>query len=662
MATGASIARMLRVGALALAALFLAAGVFVSLVLPYRLWDSLAFGSWSRTIAEGDPALSGQPALYLQRPLFYVAQGLAWRWLDDGEWLGRLLSLSFAALLAACVWALADRLSSDPAARALLSPLALATVLACSVVATYAAAGMTDVPVAALVAATGAAAWSDRIGYPRAALVAALACATILAKPTGAIALAGLGAALAVLFERRALRVAAALASGAGLALAYSVWQASRLNDSVSDFLTAGNDAFWRERGAAARWDAVLRAEWLGAGLRLLVLYALAHSLLRLAGARPAAALGGAAAVAIGWSLTGPVLADGSFGHPFDGSVAGLVAWLVLASAMTAAPFRAGPDPVPRRVHLALLVWLGPMALAWAWQRADEARHLAPAWAPIVLVTAAGLVSLSVSLARFRPRAVLVPAAAVAVLALATVPSVDGLGRDGWRGLLDLGWSGWTSRAERENYAYGPFSYELNAAREHVVEDERMISSNGRLSYFFPGRVTFGYPTTCAELSGARFFSFLASGESLEFAQAAGQPTDPLAWLQCSSPPLTLVSEHPGIYAAYVVGDPPARPPAPEECGIVATPSDAIDAVFGDRLTLTAAKELYARALATGYTGGLELERTGCSTFRVVVTGIPGDPAVQDAFRRQVVASGFEIAYAAAVRYPEVAADVVAVP
>lgn len=662
MAVPAWMVRALRSATLALAALFLAAGVFVSFALPYRLWDSLAFGTWSRTIADGGALFSNQPALYLQRPLFYVEQGLAWRWIDDGDWLGRLLSLSFAALLAACVWALAGRLSEDRPARDLLPPLALAVLLGCSVVATYAAAGMTDVPVAALVAATALAAWSERPEPGRLALVAALACAAILAKPTGAIVLAGLGAALLVLFGRPALRSGVGIALGTSLALGYAAWQASRLNESLSDFLTAGNDAFWRERGTAARWDAIVRAEWLGAGLRLLVVYGLAHAVLRVANARPTVALGGAAGVALSWSLAGPLVADGELGYPFDGSVPGVVAWLVLAGSMAAAPFGGRDDAVRRRTHAALLVWLAPMALAWGWQRADEVRHLAPAWAPLVLVSAAGLVSLTLALARLRPWAGLAPAAALAVLALATLPSVDGLGREGWRGLLELGWSGWTSRDARENYAYGPFSYELNAARENVGVGERIVSSNGRLSYFFPGRMTFAYPTTCAELAGYRFFSFLASGESLEFAQAAGQPTDPLAWLQCSSPALTLVSEHPGIYAAYVVDDPPARPPAPEECGIASTPGDSLDAVFGDGLTFAAAKDLHARALATGYTGGLKLERTGCSTFRVVVTGIPDDPAVQEDFRRQVVESGFEIGYVAALRYPEVAADVKAVP
>ena len=656
------LAAALHAGALAAVALFFAAAAFAAVVLPYRFWDSLAFGSWSRSIAEGDGLWSISEPLRLQRPLFYVAQGLAWRVLGDGEWVGRLVSLSFAAILVLAVWLLARQLTADRDAGLVLPPLAVLLVLGSSVVATGAAAGMTDVPVAAMVGATGAAVWRERLGYERVALVVVLAAAAVLTKPTGLIGLGGLGLALLVLRGRGAARGLLGLTAGIGLALLYSVWQASRIDESLSDFLSAGNDAYWRERGEAARWDALARAEWFGAGLRLVVLYGLMFAIARVLGARPRVALAAAAAVAIVWSLAGPALADGEMPYPFDGSAAGIAAWLALAAAMAAAPFLGEADPLPRRVHATLLVWLAPMALAWVSQRADEVRHLAPAWAPLVLLTAGGLTALALALARWRPVALLAPAAAVALLALANLPSVDGLGRAGWRDLLELGPSGWTSRAQRENLAYGPFSYELDAARANVDGDDRLVSSNGRLAYFFPGRVEVAYARSCSELEGARFFSFLTSGESLEFAQQAGQPLEPLGWLQCEQPRLTMVSELEGIHAAYVVDDPPARVAVPEDCRIAPSGGQDVDAIFGDGLTYGEAKTLRARMFGIGYTGGLRLERTGCSTFRVVVTGVPDDEAVQARFRRDARNLGFGVSYAPGTRYPEVPPDVTAVP
>ena len=353
--------------------------------------------------------------------------------------------------------------------------------------------------------------------------------------------------------------------------------------------------------------------------------------------------------------------ADGSLGYPFDGSALGIVGWLGVAAALVAASFVVEDDAVSRRTYVALLVWVAPVGILWAWQRPDEARLLAPAWPALALLAAAALTCVSLALLRARPAAAVLPAAALAVIAVANVVAVDGLGRSGWGDLLDLGRSGWSDRAEMENFAYGPFSYHLNLARENVGAGDRIVTSDGRLSFFFPGQVEVVYARTCAALEGARFFSFLSSGESLEFAELSQQPTDALGWIQCTSPSVELVGEQAGIYAAFVVGGPPARAPAPEDCRVAAMPAEGTDAVLGHGLTLPAAKELHARAFATGYTGGLKLERTGCSTFRVVISGIPDDPRVEEEFRRQVVESGFELAYADAVRYPEVSPDVVAV-
>ncbi len=654
------IGRALQLLAGLLVGVFALAAVFVAVVMPYRLWDSLAFGSWSRSIAETGDLWADAPALYVQRPLFYVAQGLAWKTLGGDEWIGRVLSLSFAAILIVAVWLLARSLSSDREGHRFLPPLAVSLVLASSVVATYAAAGMSDVPVAAMAAATGAAAWATRPTFAGALLVATLSMSTVLAKPSGLLALAGLAAAVFVLRDRGGIRAAAGIAAGAAVALAYEAWQAARLDEGFIDLLTAGNDEFWRERGAAARWDSIARAEWLGEGLRLLVLFGLVNAVARVAGARPRVALAVSAVGAIGWSLVGPAAADGNISYPFDGSVPGVAAWVVLAAAMCVAPFYSAQDPVGRRTYAALLVWLAPTGLAWAWQRADEVRHLAPAWAPLLLVAAAALASVSLALVRLRPAAALAPAAAVAMLALSNVISIDGLGRDGWRDLLELGPSGWSSRGQLENFAYGPFSYELNLARENVGENDRIVSSNGRLAYFFPGRVEFAYARSCAELEGARFFSYLTSGESLEFATLEGQPTEPLGWIQCAKPSVTLVGEQRGIYAAFVVGAPPARPPPPEDCRIAPGPGQLMDAVFGEGLSYRDAKALRERAEAFGFLG-VRIERTGCSTFRVVVTGVPTESSVQDEFRMEVESVGLEVTFAVAARYPEVPGDIAAV-
>ena len=127
-----------------------------------------------------------------------------------------------------------------------------------------------------------------------------------------------------------------------------------------------------------------------------------------------------------------------------------------------------------------------------------------------------------------------------------------------------------------------------------------------------------------------------------------------------ASPPVELVGEQAGIYAAFVVGQPPARPTTPGDCRIAGTTGNLDDAVFGRDLTYRDAVALQARALAVGF-AGTRLERIGCSRFRVVVTGIPEDATVRDEFARQAEGVGLPVEYEDAVRYPEVAADVLPV-
>jgi hypothetical protein len=404
------------------------------------------------------------------------------------------------------------------------------------------------------------------------------------------------------------------------------------------------------------RWDVIASAGWIGEGARPLVLYGLAYGIARAVGGGTRVSLAAAAVVALGWSVLGPIVAGDGVGYPFHGSVLGSASWLTLAAVAVAAPLFAEDDPVPRRTMVALLVWLTPTAVVWASQRPDEARLLAPAWPAFALLSGSALACASVALLRRRATLSLVPAAAVSVIALTNVTSVDGLGGAGWRSLLELGPSGWRDTAEMENFAYGPFSYHLNLARENVGPDDRIVSSDGRLGYFFPGRVEVTYARTCSDVEDARFFSLLTAGESLELAELGRQPTNPIGWMQCRRPSLELIGEQPGIYAAFVVGGPPARRPTAVDCHIAAGAGQLVDAVFATgsygEVATTA-----RRALELGFEG-TRVERTGCSTFRAVVTGMPDDPSVQQDFRRQARSVGLHVAYARAERYPEVSREI----
>jgi hypothetical protein len=641
------------------------AAVVASFV-PYRHWDAQAFGLWSKLIATtGDLFPGGLSPAILHRPLFYIAQGLGWRWLDDGEWVGRWLSLLFAAALVAALWWLAGRLTTDGAARILLRPLAVSVALASSALALYLVAGLSDLPVAATAALTAVAAWSRVRPSLRVPLVAAASCATILAKPSGFVAVAGVAAGTAVLLSserRRLLTGLVAMATGAAVGLAYHLAQAHRLGISLQDELSSGNSEFYLERGAAARTDALLRAEWLGAGVRLVVLAGVLFSVARVAGARPRLALAIAGPGAVCASILGPVAAGDGVPYPFAGpSWLGVAGWLGLAAVLVGAAFLVRDDPVSRRGHAALLAWLLPGVTAWIAVRSDEVRFLSPAWPALVLVAAAVLGCAALALARARPWLALAPAAALTALVLANVASIDGLHGSGLRELAEQGPSGWTDRAAMENFAYGPFADELALIRRNVGSDGRIVSSDARLPYFFPNGVRIRYPVSCADVAEARVFVLLLGDESVEFMRRAGGPPDPLAWEQCSSPRVTVVGSQDGIYAAFVVGDPPRSPAVPSDCRVTGTPGTLLDGVFVADVPYREARAIRERAAAVGYEAA-RIERTGCGQYRVVVTGIPTPRANQEDFLRESSGAGFHVDIRQPVRYPEVPADVEPAP
>jgi hypothetical protein len=479
---------------------------------------------------------------------------------------------------------------------------------------------------------------------------------TLLAKPTGLMALAGLALAAPVLIRdrRRAIEGLAGLAVGTGLALVYDVSQARHEGVSLYGFLHTDSD-YWTARGRAARWDATARAEWLGAGVRLLLLFALAYAIARVVGARTRLALAIAGPLAIATSIVGPVVADGGVPYPFDRIGAGVVPYLLVAAALLAAHLVEFDDPLDRRVYLALLLWVVPAAVAWGAYRADEVRFLSPAWPAAALLVAAALTAVTLALARITAAAALVPIAGVALIVLGNVVSIDGLGRSGWRDLLDLGPSGWTSKARVENFAYGTFSYELDLARANVGPGDRIVSNDGRLRYFFPNQVEVTYPSTCGSLAGSRFVALLLGGESADFAQLAGSSTNPLAWVQCREPRLQIVGEQPDVYAAFVSGS-PSRQPSPADCRISSYPGELDDAVFADGVDYATARAVFGRA--SKIFQHVKLERTNCSTFRVVISGLPTTAEGQADFRHEAASTGFEVSFVPAVRYPEVPADV----
>jgi hypothetical protein len=546
-----------------LVGVFLVAASFEAIVVPYRNWDALDIGSWSRTIAAGG-FHDGIYDFQLHRPLFYVGQGLLWMGVGYHEAAGRLLSLSFTVLLGVCLWTLAGRLTRDAAARRIVRALALTVLLSSAVVAQYASAGLTDVPVAATASMT-AVFLTSRLGRARVPLVALGAASAVLAKPSGLLALAGLALATTPFLWNSDKRRAAVLglvgiALGILVALTYDIYEARRLGEGLSDFLSAGaNWDYWRIRAASTRAPALLGAAWLGASVSLLVVHGLVFGIARAVGARLRLSLLLAAFVAIVWSLAGPMLADGELPRPLqDAPSLLLLAYLVLGACLVAAPYlESREDTVPRRTYAALLLWAAPSAVSWIAFRSDEPRLLSPAWPGLVLLAASSLTVVAITLMRRSPAVAGAAVAAFGILALTNLPAIDGLDRSSWRALLELGPNHW-DRTSTEQYAWGPFYDEVTALRQTVRPGDRIVSEDGRLRYLFPGQIRIDYPKDCAELDGARAFVLLLDPPAKFVIRANGGTTSPRLWERCTAPPLRRISAHPGSYVVFRIGPAPA--------------------------------------------------------------------------------------------------------
>jgi hypothetical protein len=285
-------------------AIFFALALLLAILIPFHASDALTFGEWSRLISEHwGWHFSSITAQAYGRPLVYVLQGSLWNIVGFGEPSGRILSLCFSGLLAAAVaWQVRAR-----AAGSVCGALVVLFLLSIPDFARHVAAGLTDVPTAALVAVTGAILWRVRRRRLRAVGAGAAAALAVLAKPSALLALLGL--ALAALFFRESWRErllwrVAPIACGTAAALVYDETQARYAHLRLRDFLEAGvNSPYYRDLAARTRRSVLLDGSWLGSSLRVALLFALVYALLRVAavGHRRATAIAVPAALLVSW-------------------------------------------------------------------------------------------------------------------------------------------------------------------------------------------------------------------------------------------------------------------------------------------------------------------------------------------------------------------------
>lgn len=547
---------------LTIAAAWMGLLLLVAIFVPYHGTDALVYGSWSERIAQlGTLRTPGAGNALLHRPLFYGGQGLLWGLFGVHEWTGRLWSWLFMACFLASLMRLAGH-------RRDLLTAGVAGVLALAIpdVAVQAAAGQTDVPVAALVTLSAALAWTvARSPWRAAGLVAAVAAAS-LTKPSALPAIAGLAVATLIgsrgELPRRVRDETLPIVAGVALAMVYHVIQARYLGQSLYEFLAGSTedahvasavDVAVGQSYAEARRTIVVGAQWLGPYVAVLAIYAVLYALGRVAGVvhRRTAAAALPLAVALSWLL--PYLGQAGARTvrvgPLEAGQPGATIAFVLALVPLWLFARSPVDRAPSRVFLArMLVWTAPMVAAWIELNPSETRYLSAAWAPLVLLMAP-VVSDAV-------RSMLAAHGAAAVLAVAAIPVVllalnlrnlDSLGTrpDGTysagRALADLRLSDLGHPERMRALADPQLAGMLNDARRAVGPRGRLLTNDGRMIFFFD-RITVRNPSGCADARGYAAVGLLGN--------LAAPPID---LRRCRAPRTRRVRAVPGSYTVYAV-------------------------------------------------------------------------------------------------------------
>ncbi len=265
----------------------------------------------------------------------------------------------------------------------------------------------------------------------------------------------------------------------------------------------------------------MFRAEWLGPYLRPVAAFAAGYAIFRIATMRHQAAVvaGVAVSVAVTW-IASAALPEGVPGAPGPASSPAVALASVALPLLLLAARRCPESLVPSRLTVArLALWAGVPLAAWSLRGyLSDTRTLAAAWPPLLVLVGLLLCCAIAGL----PRERLVPAAVavLAVIAVADLRNLDGLGiaPDGsisvTRALGDLGPSTWGDPDAARAAADPLLAGMLDAARAGSAGRGGVVANDGRLVFYWPTgglELHTPLPTSCAQLRGRRVLALLTN-------------------------------------------------------------------------------------------------------------------------------------------------------
>ncbi|MBX7221378.1 MAG: hypothetical protein K1Y36_15620 [Blastocatellia bacterium] len=528
-------------GGKAICLLFFALALFLALTVPIHAWDALAFGEWSRLIAQtGGFSFPSVTDLAYHRPLFYVVQGWIWRMFGFDETFARLWALSFALLLGFSLFQLTQTEKKE-------SPTGWLTILLLLANPDFVRegfSGLTDVPVAALIACAAMVLVRVNHTLAKVLLLALVSLAAGLTKPSAFAALAGLAAAHCIgpreTFNRRLLEGPIPIAYGALTALSWHAACARESGVSLVSFLSSGLPGYYQALAQEVRWSVFLEGHWMGRGLQLWLWFTLLYAVMRVFGAPHgrAARFSAGGATALFWI--------GSFWGNSLNAGAGIGKQLVGFMCFCPIVFlvcQAGETWVPSRQYLArLLVWMLPPLVVWTVFVPYDSRLLSPAWTPLLLLMVTVLVpGLQGIQAAHKPLAAM-SVAGLVLLPLVNLRNVDGVGLRGCAVVGSCVNQGNLTSEGVRTALMPDFAAVLGKIRTEFGPQVRLISNDGKFRFFFPGQVGQGTPGKCGQLAGYDVFVLCRDDERVQpLKQQFDIQADPAKWSACTKPRLTLL-------------------------------------------------------------------------------------------------------------------------
>jgi len=341
---------------------------------------------------------------------------------------------------------------------------------------------------------------------------------------------------------------------GTGAALLYDESQSRYLRMSLSAFLRAGtSDAYYSALSDHVRLHVLGGFKWLaGGGMILLLLYSLIYGIARTVGVSHMASATGALGLAVALSIIGP--AATSQPGPLH-SVGSSAIFVALFALLLFGLKGSGSAVVASRTDIAFVtIWALPATLLWLLDAPYDARLLAPAWPPLVVLIAWSVTPALRAALQERRSVAVVGAAAVVALPIANMRDANGLTPDALRLLTSRPVSTIFNEDKVRAILEPEFTQTLSVTDRLLGERGRLWSSDGRYRFYYPGRSLQDYPRSCAELRGYKAFVLDLSPTAVAYMHDyVHVSADPRYWTRCREPQLRLVLQTPD-HAVFAVG------------------------------------------------------------------------------------------------------------